>query len=480
MNAHQVTLEMLADWLDGQLTPEMGQMVEGHLTGCARCAADLAWMRRFQAAARAEPLPDPPAELVQQAKALFARRHSRTATAGMPAAFWFRLWKPAAVAALVLLIAVLALFAASGRQGSAVLEPAISDGAIPLIEVKRAGDSGWTPLPAQSLPAGSVLRVAQGSAQLSLFDGSTVRIHAGTELKLASLHRGSLLPDSRRVVVEQNAGTAEYHIAPAAGPWAEFQVRLPVGAVIVRGTRFQVEVQTEHRARVTVLEGLVEVMGDVDRTAVSAGGQAVLERGAPVAVTPGKGAVTPAPLPEHRSVTPTASPASGTARPAWKTPGFERTPEPRPTRTWEGTPARTRSLPTWTAPSATPTEPPTAAGHPTRRPRWTETPMPTRPISGSPTPPPAPSITPWPTHYPVPTWGPTLTPDMTPTRRGPGPQPSPWPTPIHTPRPWPTPEPTGQGGRSPWPTPSDTPRPWTTPEPTPEGGSSPWPMPPHR
>lgn len=479
MNAHPVTLEMLADWLDGRLTPEAHQAVAHHLEGCAHCAAEVAWLGRFVRAARAEPLPGPPAELVLRAQALYDRRQTRASTSVLR---WFprvRLWS-ALTAVMVLVILAISVMMVLGKEGSAVIAPT-DQAPVSLVEVKQEDDLSWRPVPpAESLPAGSYLRVAQGGAQITLFDGSSVRVDAGTELRLARLQRRPLVPAGRQVMIEQNAGSAEYIVQPAAVPWAEFEVRVPVGSIIVRGTRFRVEVQNQVRARVRVLEGVVEVVGDVDRAEVYVGGEAVLERGAPVVVVPAQGASTKGEQ-GSQDVQPTAPPATMPPRSGETpemTPRPERTPglypTPMPSITPGVMPTHTRRRPTEPLPTPTGGEPPIPTV--TRRPQPTGTPMPAPTVMPRPTMPPqgphtpTPTVSPWPTRAPGPTPEPTITPWATPTRRhGPGPQPSPswtpimpWETPTAGPPAWPTPDQTP----GPWPTPAQTPGPWPTPEPT--------------
>ncbi len=481
MNAHPVTLEMLADWLDGRLTPEIHQELERHLAGCARCAEELTWLQRFLRAARAEPLPEPPADLVKRARALYDRRRVRPPS---PAFRFFprvRVW-PALTAVLALVIAAVVGIVVLGREGSAVVVPA--EEAVSQVEVRYDETMPWLAVPpAEPMPAGSRLRVAQGSAQISLFDGSSVWMGAGTELKLARLQHRPLFPAGRQVVIEQNAGSAEYIVQPAAVPWAEFQVRVPVGSVIVRGTRFQVEVQDRERARVRVLEGVIEVVGDVDRAEVYAGAQAVLKRGAPVLVVPAQEVSTPQAEPRGMYAPPTYPPAVVPTQPGGTsemTPRPEHTPGPHLTPMPDITPG---AVPTH--PRRRPTEPlptPTGGELPiptvTRQPRPSGTPMPaptvmprpTRPTWG----PETPTISPWPTRAPEPTLEPSITPWATPTcRHRPGPQPSPGWTPS---LPWETPT----AGPPAWPTPAQTPGPRPTPEPTQGYWPSPGPGTPRR
>lgn len=97
----------------------------------------------------------------------------------------------------------------------------------------------------------SALETSIGSGEvttLKLSDGSVVRLASGSRIEFPPS------PQGRSAVVE---GKAFFAVASGDDP---FVVRTDLGAVKVRGTRFEVDVDRA-RLRVIVLEGLVEVEG---------------------------------------------------------------------------------------------------------------------------------------------------------------------------------------------------------------------------
>lgn len=267
MNAHPVTFEDLADWLDGRLPPEAQRRVEEHLsTGCAVCGRDVAWLRRFKAAAHSAGLVQPPPELVARAKAGFRRAaHPRLLTLA-----WLRLPRPAlAMGTLVALVALAACLAPAAFARGASL--AAAGGAV---EALSAGGSAWQPVAAGGyLREGDRLRATGGPATLALFDGSTAELQPGAEVALSSLRAG-LFGLLRRVALYQATGTVLYDVSPLPGRLATFTVASPTARVSVQGTRFIVTA-TEAETRVEVLQGTVTLAGALDSAALHAGESAV-------------------------------------------------------------------------------------------------------------------------------------------------------------------------------------------------------------
>lgn len=453
MSAHPITLENLVDWLDGEMGPEACQVVESHLEGgCAQCMAELAWLRRFLAAARAEPLPEPPAELTRRAKALFERRQARRPSI-WPA--WLSPYRRWAVLAGALLLAWIGLFAWASfweQEETAVVLAAGTGAASAIVEVREAEEAPWRPAAEdQRLAADTWVRVGQGRAEVRLFDGSLLQLDAGSEMRLISLKRQPLVLGRREVVIAQNAGTAIYDVQPVPSQRWVFQVEVPGGIISVRGTRFQVQVRDQEQTRVWVMEGRVEVAGQRNQVELSAAQEAVLIRGEVQVITPATFPIRPA----TRAATPVVPspipPREGTPMPS---PSKERRQTgPAPTVP-AGSPTTGRQRPKW-SPTPTVDASPTPATRRMRAPMPSGTPMPTRPAGHTPTPMPWPTWTPG----PAPTREHTPAPWMTPTRQhGAGPQPTSWPaptmmrpTPVLTSVPWPSSPPTAESGFSPVP-----------------------------
>jgi anti-sigma factor RsiW len=66
-----IPFSRLADLVDGRLSADEQAEIEPHLLSCARCAADVAWLRRVIGLMRADDTENPPAHVVAAAKRLF-------------------------------------------------------------------------------------------------------------------------------------------------------------------------------------------------------------------------------------------------------------------------------------------------------------------------------------------------------------------------------------------------------------------------
>jgi len=97
--------ELLAEYVDGALSPEDRARIDDHLASCARCRGEVALSRH--AVARLGRLSDRPApEGVASAALQESRRTRRRAAAAARAPRWYRLAPVAAAAAVVLLLAI--------------------------------------------------------------------------------------------------------------------------------------------------------------------------------------------------------------------------------------------------------------------------------------------------------------------------------------------------------------------------------------
>ena len=438
MNGHPVSLENLIDWLDGRLEPELRQEVGAHLAGgCAGCAADLAWLGRFKAAARL-PLHEPPARLAVRAKALYRARLSPAR--GRP--------RPAPRLALALTAALLVLVAALSylsRTPAVVAGHGVVASVAGVAEARSGPDAPWQAVAqGHRLSEEQGLRVAGGEATVTLFDGTRLELQPGAEVQMLAL-RSRLWGAGRQVALRQDAGTVRYDVPMLAGPGASFQVRSPTALVTVQGTSFVVRVESREETRVEVLAGAVRVAGPVDGMVVSAQ-QAVAVR-ARVRLrllpgpwqTPGAGA-TARPSPsagDPAAERPAAPTPAGTWRPTAQGPG------PGPTgRADHGSPATHVPAPEGTraAPSRTPEPTATAGYHEPPRPSASSV----APATGQPAQTPAPTH-PWQT--PPATGSPHGTATPTPSGTGAPPVGSPTPGIWQTARPRGTPERTpGQAG----------------------------------
>jgi len=303
---HPVTFEDLADWLDGQLSPEALQRVEGHLAaGCAACQRDLAWLRRFKEAARSEGLAQPPPSAVAQVKAAFRARRP----APSPRLAWPHLPRLAALVVLAALAACLTLIPTVLARGATV---SAVGGAL---EARHGEASAWQALAVGSLLAeGDRVRALGGTAELALFDGSRLELQPDAEVTLTSLRSG-LFGIARQVALYQPTGTVRYAVQPLTPQLATFAVVSPEARVTVQGTRFVVTA-TGTETRVQVLEGTVMLVGALDSALVHAGEDVVAAPGARLRIGP-RGLPAPTPQPSAR---PTAGPTQEPSGPRRATP----------------------------------------------------------------------------------------------------------------------------------------------------------------
>jgi hypothetical protein len=120
----------------------------------------------------------------------------------------------------------------------------------------------------EQLPPGTVLDTGSGRLLLRLSDGSEVMVRAHTRLQVQqpSLTDPSyfqLLLGRIRALINKRTGGA-----------VPFELGTPSAVIAVRGTQFEVEVNSRNVTEVDVVDGLVEVYG---RNA--AGGSVLLEPG---------------------------------------------------------------------------------------------------------------------------------------------------------------------------------------------------------
>jgi len=97
--------DMLSPYLDGELQPRAAARLEAHLSGCARCRAELADLRRAVTALRTPPAAVPAEGLLTEFKLRLQQEASRPPVR-VPVPLFSRLLLPAGAVAAVLLAAV--------------------------------------------------------------------------------------------------------------------------------------------------------------------------------------------------------------------------------------------------------------------------------------------------------------------------------------------------------------------------------------
>ena len=135
------------------------------------------------------------------------------------------------------------------------------------------GGNASTPAAQQTLPEGTRLQVgAQGFISILLEDGSTIRVHADSDLRLKQLRKRGR-PGSVQSVIELQRGLIEPVVPPSAEGTRRLHIRTPNATASVRGTRFTVHSTADGRTLTTVTEGQVAVQGRLPSATLLSPGQ---------------------------------------------------------------------------------------------------------------------------------------------------------------------------------------------------------------
>ncbi len=138
-----------------------------------------------------------------------------------------------------------------------------------------------------ALREGDELLVGQGArASVHLFDGSTVLLYSGSELRLDQLRRSRFHDGSSTLDVRLNKGTARIEVQPSSTRISRFRIFTPHGSALLEPGNFGVEVD-DNQTRISSRMGTASAIGN--------GGSADLGPGQKVLL--GKDAVA-GPMPE--------------------------------------------------------------------------------------------------------------------------------------------------------------------------------------
>ncbi len=157
------------------------------------------------------------------------------------------------------ILPLLFLVAAAAQQTPQPTSLAVGSAIVDHIKgevVLRAADgSAIGSQPGQVLTPGSMVDTAKGTALLHLQDGSQVLVkaHSRVLLKAPAESKGRFLD----LLLGKVLATVQKRL----GSTPSFRMGTPSAVITVRGTRFDVEVTPKGMTRVTVYEGVVEVLG---------------------------------------------------------------------------------------------------------------------------------------------------------------------------------------------------------------------------
>jgi hypothetical protein len=134
--------------------------------------------------------------------------------------------------------------------GSAILDHIKGE-----VVLHAADGSALSSQTGQVLLPGSMVETAKGTALLHLQDGSQVLVkaHSRVVLKAPAASKGHFF--------DLLLGKVFATIQKRLGSTPSFRMGTPSAVITVRGTRFEVEVTHKGMTRVTVYEGVVEVIG---------------------------------------------------------------------------------------------------------------------------------------------------------------------------------------------------------------------------
>jgi hypothetical protein len=157
------------------------------------------------------------------------------------------------------------------------------------IRLNLPGQLPSNPMRGEQLPPGTILDTGSGRLLLRLSDGSELMVRAHTRLQV---QQPSLTDPSYFQLL---LGRIRALITKRTGGAVPFELGTPSAVIAVRGTQFEVEVNSRNVTEVDVVDGLVEVYG---RNAI--GGSVLLEPGFSTRVGLDSGPEQPEPTNEMR------------------------------------------------------------------------------------------------------------------------------------------------------------------------------------
>src|SRR5260370_5902297 len=157
------------------------------------------------------------------------------------------------------------------------------------IRLNLPGQSPSNPLRGEQLPPGTILDTGSGRLLLRLSDGSEVMLREHTRLQVQQ--PSATDPSYLQLLL----GRIRALITKRTGGAVPFELGTPSAVIAVRGTQFELEVNSHNVTEVDVVDGLVEVYG---RNAT--GGSVLLEPGFSTRVGIDSGPEQPEPTHEMR------------------------------------------------------------------------------------------------------------------------------------------------------------------------------------
>ena len=149
------------------------------------------------------------------------------------------------------------------------------------VDAQKSGGDFSPALDGDLLPSGDVVRAnAAGNAVVTFFEGSTLTVQSGSQVRVASLTKTS--DGGIQVSIEQTLGRT-WASVQKLGSSSKFEIKTPTSTAAVRGTAFETVVETVNGVTTTTIK---TTEGEVVVQAVS-GGQTTVGAGQEVQVPQG-------------------------------------------------------------------------------------------------------------------------------------------------------------------------------------------------
>ncbi|HEX4744786.1 MAG TPA: FecR family protein [Candidatus Limnocylindria bacterium] len=187
------------------------------------------------------------------------------------------------VVLLVLIVAVAGfLYFPRGGEALSALNSAVLAVLRGDVDAQRANKDFEPAIDGELLATGDVVRANQeGRAVLTFFDGSTLSVEPGSQVKVLSHARAG--GDGLQVTIEQLSGRTWASVRALTTPGSRFELRTPTLTAVVRGTAFETLVEIVNGQPVTTVrttEGSVLVQAEGGgETIVTAGNQVTVPEG---------------------------------------------------------------------------------------------------------------------------------------------------------------------------------------------------------
>jgi hypothetical protein len=151
--------------------------------------------------------------------------------------------------------------------------------AVGKVEMRKPNATTWQPVrKGMLIQTGSNLRTsAKSHAVLRWADGSRIKLQSGCQV-LYHKWRVNNLTRSSHATFQQFVGRAIFRIKRALRGRQKFEVRTPTVLAAVRGTTFDVDVESRDLTTISVLDGAVDISGRGFQDTVLAGHQSTATR----------------------------------------------------------------------------------------------------------------------------------------------------------------------------------------------------------